>query len=97
MQYNNLTIVYNGEIYNYEWVKDLLISHGYKFDTEGDCEVVLKAFDMWGRAAFSILKECGHFVFITKWAKTCSAVATGSASSLFIINWKGYFLFWIRD
>ena len=42
------SIIFNGEIYNYQSIREKLINHGYKFSTEGDCEVVLKAYDLWG-------------------------------------------------
>ena len=34
-------IVFNGEIYNYQDIKDELIKFGYKFNTNSDTEVLL--------------------------------------------------------
>ncbi len=48
MSYAQLTIVYNGELYNTQEVKQLLVARGYRFDTHSDTEVVLKAFHAWG-------------------------------------------------
>jgi len=49
MEYEDrYTLVYNGEIYNYKEIREKLIRYGYKFYTEGDTEVVLKAYDYWG-------------------------------------------------
>jgi asparagine synthase (glutamine-hydrolysing) len=42
------TIVFNGEIYNYIEIRDILISLGYFFKTKSDTEVVLKAYEEWG-------------------------------------------------
>lgn len=47
MQFGRYTIVYNGELYNTDEVRNQLKASGYTFDTECDTEVVLKAFHMW--------------------------------------------------
>lgn len=47
MQFGKYTIVYNGELYNTDEVRDELKHYGYNFDTTCDTEVVLKAFHMW--------------------------------------------------
>ena len=43
-----LTIVYNGAIYNYRELRDELIGRGYRFFSNGDTEVLLKAYHAWG-------------------------------------------------
>lgn len=48
MSFNDLTITYNGEIYNFEKIREELVDNGYNFDSECDTEVVLKAYDLWG-------------------------------------------------
>ncbi len=45
---NRYTIVYNGEVYNYIEIKNVLVSHGLNFRTTGDTEVVLQAYKFWG-------------------------------------------------
>lgn len=42
------TIVYNGEIYNYRELKNILQQQGYHFRSLSDTEVVLAAYDAWG-------------------------------------------------
>ena len=61
MQYNDLWISYNGEIYNYVELRDDLIEKGYDFDTTTDTEVILKAFHFWGKDFVSRLN--GMFAF----------------------------------
>lgn len=47
-----LTIVFNGEIYNYKELKSTLQHYGHRFKTESDTEVILKAYRQWGADAF---------------------------------------------
>lgn len=48
MQYKHLHIVFNGEIYNYQEIKSELAELGHSFQTSGDTEVILAAYDEWG-------------------------------------------------
>jgi asparagine synthase (glutamine-hydrolysing) len=48
MHFENLTIVYNGEIYNFQEIRDELQSLGYKFTSGTDTEVILAAYHRWG-------------------------------------------------
>jgi len=41
-------LVFNGEIYNYIELKETLSQKGYRFNSQTDTEVILKAYDMWG-------------------------------------------------
>jgi asparagine synthase (glutamine-hydrolysing) len=49
-----LSIVFNGEIYNYRAIRDEL-KEAFDFRTTSDTEVVLAAYAVWGEAAFSRL------------------------------------------
>ncbi|GAB3526202.1 asparagine synthase (glutamine-hydrolyzing) [Pontibacter brevis] len=42
------TISFNGEIYNYIELREILLQSGYHFRTETDTEVILYAFQEWG-------------------------------------------------
>lgn len=52
MVFENYTIVYNGEIFNFQEIKDDLILKGYSFKTETDTEVLLASYKEWGELAF---------------------------------------------
>lgn len=54
-------IVYNGELYNTQDVKELLRQKGFSFKTNSDTEVVLKSYICWGEDC--VLKFNGIFAF----------------------------------
>jgi len=51
MHYENLHIIFNGEIYNYNEVREKLISLGHQFSTHSDTEVILHSWKEWGEKA----------------------------------------------
>lgn len=55
------TITFNGEIYNYQEIREELIANGFTFRTKGDTEVLLRAWECWGEACLHKLN--GMFVF----------------------------------
>ncbi|WJJ95478.1 asparagine synthase (glutamine-hydrolyzing) [Algibacter luteus] len=61
MIYQNLHIVFNGEIYNYKDIKSELQDRGYKFNTESDTEVLLIGYKAWGENVLD--KINGMFAF----------------------------------
>lgn len=54
-------ITFNGEIYNYQALKDELLKLGVQFRSATDTEVILLSYRQWGTAAFSKLR--GMFAF----------------------------------
>ena len=44
----SISLVFNGEIYNYIELREELKTIGYKFKTLSDTEVVIKAYEEWG-------------------------------------------------
>lgn len=56
-----ITIIFNGEVYNYKELRVELVKVGYSFTTETDTEVLLNAFHYWGVGCLS--KLIGMFAF----------------------------------
>lgn len=68
MFYKDLAIVFNGEIYNYKVIKSELLNLGHSFKSGSDTEVILHAFDEWGKD--SVNKLIGMFAFVIFNSKT---------------------------
>ena len=61
MEFEEFVIVFNGEIYNFQDIKQELLSLGYNFNTTGDTEVLLKGYKEWGETI--VPKLNGMFAF----------------------------------
>jgi asparagine synthase (glutamine-hydrolysing) len=68
-------IAFNGTIYNYRELRCNLVSKGYTFSSEGDTEVILKAYAEWGERcvenligvfAFAIWDMRNHSLFLAR-------------------------------
>ena len=71
----DLTLIYNGEIYNYLELKNELLDLGHKFKTVSDTEVLLKSYEQWGEKclykldgmwAFAIWDERKKKLFLSR-------------------------------
>jgi asparagine synthase (glutamine-hydrolysing) len=63
---NGNAISFNGEIYNYREIRELLIKRGATFDTESDTEVLLKYLGIFGFSSLSSLNGMYAIAFYDK-------------------------------
>ena len=92
MVFDNYTMVFNGEIYNFQDIKKELICLGYTFTTTGDSEVLLKGFIEWGKSVVPKLNGMFAFAVYNRVTKTmfCSRDRVGLKP--FYYYWKdGFF------
>ncbi len=70
-----LVLTFNGEIYNYKELREILIKEGHKFYTDTDSEVLVHGFEQWqeglldrlrGMFGFAIYNTKDHSVFIAR-------------------------------
>jgi asparagine synthase (glutamine-hydrolysing) len=62
MQYGDLHIIFNGEIYNYQEIKNELVKLGDTFISGSDTEVILHAYAKWGSECLQ--RFIGMFAFV---------------------------------
>jgi len=51
-----VTVVFNGEIYNYRQLRDQLEARGHRFATASDTETIVHGYEEWGEDVFSRLR-----------------------------------------
>jgi len=56
-----LALVFNGTIYNYKELRAELVALGHRFRSQGDTEVILRAYAQWGEA--SVARLTGMFAY----------------------------------
>jgi len=56
-----LVLVFNGAIYNYRELRADLLAQGYEFFSQGDSEVIIKAYHRWGEDC--VVRLHGMFAF----------------------------------
>lgn len=65
---SSMAITFNGEIYNYRHLRQILLDKGHTFRTDSDTEVILHGYEEWGRGVLDRLR--GMFAFVI-WDSTC--------------------------
>ncbi|MCT6878470.1 MAG: asparagine synthase (glutamine-hydrolyzing) [Bifidobacteriales bacterium] len=59
---SSMAITFNGEIYNYRMLREVLIEKGHTFTTDSDTEVILHGYEEWGKDVLTRLR--GMFGFV---------------------------------
>jgi asparagine synthase (glutamine-hydrolysing) len=66
----NLVLVFNGEIFNYVELRRTLESLGHRFRSSGDTEVLLRAYQEWGRECLPKLNGMWAFLIYDRRERT---------------------------
>jgi asparagine synthase (glutamine-hydrolysing) len=93
-KYKENLLVFNGEIYNYTELKNILLSKGYSCKTTCDAEVLLPLYELYGHKAFKMIK--GMFAIAIIDTNTQRITLTRDIfgeKPLFYSNKKNYFFF----
>ena len=69
----NIILIYNGELYNTEDLRVLLLAKGHTFRGHSDTEVLLHAYLEWGTAAFEKLNGIYALSLIHIWQPVAEA------------------------
>lgn len=94
MHYAGLSLVFNGEIYNYNEIRDELIAIGHTFETHSDTEVILHAWKEWGEAAIQKWRGMFAIFLVDKAAQKVTCIRDRAGVKPFFYFFKnGLFLF----
>lgn len=72
---HSIWVTYNGEIYNFQELRDILLKDGHQFRTHSDTEVIVHAYEKWGEQcvekfrgmfAFALWDENKHTLFLAR-------------------------------
>ena len=91
-QNNGNVITFNGEIYNYKEIKEILINKGIKFYTNSDTEVLLEAYNYYGREVLKFLEGMFSFVIWDNKKKIffCARDHIGVKPFVYVLNKKNF-------
>lgn len=88
MLFDNFTIVFNGEIYNFIEIRENLVELGYEFTTTSDTEVLLKGYKEWGKSIVDKLNGMFAFAIYDKINKTIFCSRDRLGVKPFYYYWK---------
>jgi len=90
MHYDGLHLIFNGEIYNYQEIRNRLIEKGHQFKTHSDTEVILHSWREWGAAA--VQQWHGMFAIAMYDEKHSELICIRDRAGV-----KPYFYYWQND
>jgi len=94
MVFENLELVYNGEVYNFKAIRDELESLGYTFYSQSDTEVLLKAYHAWGLKALDKFRGMFAIAIFDKEQETLTLIRDrAGVKPLYWYFKEGLFLF----
>ncbi len=86
---SEIEIIFNGEIYNYQQLKEELVQLGHQFKTQSDTEVLIKGYAQWQQAMLPKLKGMFAFVIIDKKNNTLFAARDHAGIKPLYIGYNG--------
>ncbi len=91
---NQYTIVFNGEIYNYQEIREGLIQKGYSFETQSDTEVLLTSYIEYGNDCVYYLRGMYSFmIWDNQNERMFGAIDYFSIKPLYYIDTEDYIAF----
>jgi len=94
MSFEHLEIVYNGEVYNFQEVKRELEKLNYRFHSQSDTEVILKAYHAWGLNALDRFNGMFAMAILDKQAEKLTLIRDrAGVKPLYWYFNEGLFLF----
>ncbi len=87
-------LIFNGEIYNYQELRQQLLDYGHVFETRTDSEVLLHGYEQWGKDMLNKLR--GMFAFVI-WDKNTKELFGArdffGIKPMYYANMNGTFMF----
>lgn len=94
MVFNNLTIIFNGEIYNFQEIKNNLESIGHTFTTKSDTEVILHAYFEFGIKCIDLFVGMFSIVILDKESKELVLISDRACTKPLYYYWdQSIFIF----
>ncbi|AKQ44800.1 asparagine synthase [Rufibacter radiotolerans] len=94
MSYQDLHVVFNGEIYNYNEIREDLILKGHQFQTHSDTEVILHAWKEWGETSIHHWRGMFAIVLFDETAQEIICIRDRAGVKPFNYAWQnGAFIF----
>lgn len=94
MHYGGLHLIFNGEIYNYNEIRESLMAKGHCFNTHSDTEVILHAWKEWGEQSIQQWRGMFSIALYDEEKEELVCIRDRAGVKPFYYYWKeGLFLF----